>query len=351
LTAAFAPESRPVADSHRSRRDLKAAHAFCNHRSTEDLQRDRPPNYDAGIQVAWHLSLMRTRCARLEQRFVIDISRRRVLTGWPPMLSRLSLVLVLAASLPGGEPFCVADEAVSTPSERDPRVLFIVRDGCEECDAELARLQAPDGAFATLRQRGWRIGAAPTDHIQIVNIADIPDLVERWQLPEYPAVICVENGEILRSFKDGCSTPLDPYTFGWLLKGFDERERPPLAEAVEVETSGHYPLRGNHWSVDGDWSPDHERIVFHLRGANHNTLFPQEWPIESWSTEELRSLHDDLHEQSKPLSLLTGDEASVYVARPAYRAPAGTYGRAAAQRPAGTNALSRAAGSGARRGR
>jgi hypothetical protein len=164
-------------------------------------------------------------------------------------------------------------------------------------------------------------------------------------LPEYPAVVCVENGEILRSFKDGCSTPLDPYTFGWLLKGFDERERPPVAEAVKVETSGHYPLRGNHWSVDGDWSPTHERIVFHLRGPNHNALFPQEWRIESWSTEELRSLHDDLHEQNKPLPLLTGDEQSVYVARPAYRAPAGYYGAGASQRPAGRIASSRAAAS------
>jgi hypothetical protein len=64
----------------------------------------------------------------------------------------------------------------------------------------------------------------------------------------------------------------------------------------------------------------------------------------------LRSLHDDLHEQNKPLPLLTGSEASVYAARPAYRAPAGTYSTAAPQR-SGSNALSRAAGSGGFRGR
>lgn len=268
------------------------------------------------------------------------------------MFSRLLLVLILAASLPGHGTCCAGDDSAGTPDAREPRILFIVRDDCAECDAELGRLQRVDGPFVTLREAGWRIGSDPTDHIQIVNAADIPELVERWQLPEYPAVVCIEKGEILRSFKDGCSTPLDPYMFGWLLKGFDERERPPVAEAVEVETSGHYPLRGNHWSVDGDWSPSQERIVFHLRGPNHNGLFPQEWRIESWSTEELRSLHDDLHEQNKPLSLLKGDEDSAYVARPAYRAPAGYYGTAQAQRPGGRIASSRAAaGNGARRGR
>ena len=268
------------------------------------------------------------------------------------MLYRIGLVLVLAASLIGREPRCVADDAPleAAPSRvevREPRVLVVVRDECPDCEAVLERLQAAEGAFAALRERGWRIGSGPANHIQIVDAGAIPELVERWQLPEYPAVICVEHGEILRSYKDGCSTPLDPYTFGWLLKGFDERERPPVAEVIAVDTSGQYPLRGNHWSVDGDWSPTQAELVGHLRGPNHNTLFPQDWPIEGWSTEELRALHDDLHEQNKPMPLLTGDEESVYVARPYYRAPAGTYaGTAAPQRRASGGATSRAAGRG-----
>ncbi len=263
------------------------------------------------------------------------------------MLHRFGLVLVLAASLIGFTPRCIADDAATDLKAREPRVLVVVRSDCAECDAVLERLQAAEGAFVALRENGWRIGAEPTNHIQIVAAADIHELVERWQLPEYPAVICIADGEILRSYKDGCSTPLDPYTFGWLLKGFDERERPPVAEAVKVETSGQYPLRGNHWSVDGDWSPTHAELIGHLRGPNHNTLFPQEWGIEAWSTEELRALHDDLHEQNKPMPLLTGDEESVYVPRPYYRAPAGTYAQTAGS-PRGPSAgsLSRAAGRG-----
>src|ERR1700722_11400576 len=62
-------------------------------------------------------------------------------------------------------------------------------------------------------------------------------------------------------------------------------------------TTGHYPLRGNHWSIDEDWNPTREKVVSHLRGPNHGAHIAASWTIESWSYEELRSLHDHLHEQ------------------------------------------------------
>jgi hypothetical protein len=63
-----------------------------------------------------------------------------------------------------------------------------------------------------------------------------------------------------------------------------------------VETTGQYALRGNHWSVDDDWSPTREKVVSHLRGT-HGSQIPATYAIETWSYEELRSLHDNLHEQ------------------------------------------------------
>jgi hypothetical protein len=56
-------------------------------------------------------------------------------------------------------------------------------------------------------------------------------------------------------------------------------------------------LRGNHWSVEGDFNPTSELLVRHLRGPNHGHQIATDWKIEEWSTEELRSLHDDLHER------------------------------------------------------
>jgi hypothetical protein len=64
-----------------------------------------------------------------------------------------------------------------------------------------------------------------------------------------------------------------------------------------VESTGSYPLRGNHWSVEGDWSPTRDKVISHLRGPNHVAQLIPTWHIDDWSLEELRSLHDDLHEK------------------------------------------------------
>jgi hypothetical protein len=69
-----------------------------------------------------------------------------------------------------------------------------------------------------------------------------------------------------------------------------------LEEARRYLT-GSYPLRGNHWSVEGDSNPSTEKLIGHLRGPNHGHQIAANYAIESWSYEELRSLHDDLHER------------------------------------------------------
>jgi hypothetical protein len=188
------------------------------------------------------------------------------------------------------------------------RVLFITAKGCAKCDAELARLNAPAGDFAWLRSGGWRIGPGPENNIQIVDRDAIPDLVAKLKSREYPAVACIEDGEVVRSFTSGCTTPLDAWTFDWLAKGVNERPKAPVPEAVQVASTGSYPLRGNHWSVDGDWNPSRERVIEHLRGPNHVAYLQASWHIDSWSYEELRSLHDDLHERYGPFD--TGSSTS-----------------------------------------
>jgi hypothetical protein len=114
---------------------------------------------------------------------------------------------------------------------------------------------------------------------------------------DFPTVACVDQGQVVRSFTAGCTTPLDAWTFGFLAKGVDERPPGTVSEAARVETTGHYSLRGNHWSVDEDWSPSRDKVLSHLRGPTHGHQIRAGWDIESWSYEELRSLHDNLHEQ------------------------------------------------------
>ncbi len=115
---------------------------------------------------------------------------------------------------------------------------------------------------------------------------------------EFPMVASVDkSGEVVRYFRFGCTTPLDMWTFGFLAKGIDERPAGFVMEQAKVEWTGHYPLRGNHWSVEGNWGPTKEETVAHLHGPNHQSQLIPEWHIEEWSLEELRSLHDDLHEK------------------------------------------------------
>ncbi len=133
--------------------------------------------------------------------------------------------------------------------------------------------------------------------IQIVDRDEVPDLVEKLDHQEFPTVACIDHDEIVRYFRSGCTTPLDMWTFGFLAKGIDERPPSAVLEAARVESTGSYPLRGNHWSVEGDWNPTRDKVITHLRGPNHLAQLIPEWHIDDWSLEELRSLHDDLHEK------------------------------------------------------
>jgi sulfur carrier protein ThiS len=180
---------------------------------------------------------------------------------------------------------------------RNPRVLFVTAKDCARCDQELARLRRPGGDFEKMQALGWKIGEGTENHLQIVDQDTIPDLIRELNLREFPTVACIRDGEIVRSFKSGCTTPLDAWTFGFLAKGIDERPPGAVLEAARVETTGHYSLRGNHWSIDEDWTPTREKVVSHLRGPNHGHQILKNWEIERWSYEELRSLHDNLHER------------------------------------------------------
>ncbi|HZZ72841.1 MAG TPA: hypothetical protein VFE24_11350 [Pirellulales bacterium] len=180
---------------------------------------------------------------------------------------------------------------------RNPRVLFIVRQHCPACDEALAKLKKSGSDFDMMRSAGWKIGAEPDNNIQIVDAATIPEIVSKLAVKVFPTVCCIDKGEIVRSFHSGCTTPLDCWTLGFLAKGVDERPKAAVLETARVESTGHYPLRGNHWSIETDWNPTKPEAVAHLRGPNHGAQILPSQHIEDWSLEEVLSLHDDLHER------------------------------------------------------
>jgi hypothetical protein len=189
------------------------------------------------------------------------------------------------------------DAGPPKPAARETRVLFITTLNSERCQIELAKLSRVGGDFDVMRARGWKIGPGAENHVQIIDRDVIPDLVRDLNVREFPTVACITEGKIVRAFKSGCTTPLDAWTFGWLYKGQNERPAASVLEPARVESTGSYRLRGNHWSVDGDWNPPKTTVVSHLRSPIHAYGLAANWRIENWSYEELRSLHDDLHER------------------------------------------------------
>lgn len=238
--------------------------------------------------------------------FVCVVLLSGVVTGWTTAAPQEGAELGKPAgpsrdaSRPAASTQSIAEPKGDEPRAavpRNPRVLFITKKGCERCARELARLRRSGGDFAGMQVAGWKIGEGPENHLQLIDRDALPDFLAEVEFKEYPTVLCISDGEIVRSFKDGCTTPLDAWTFGFLLKGKNERPAGSIPEAARVETTGSYRLRGNHWSVDGDWSPTRATVVSHLRGPNHGSQIQANWAIENWSYEELRSLHDDLHER------------------------------------------------------
>lgn len=180
---------------------------------------------------------------------------------------------------------------------RKLRVWLVLPEAEGRSTPALEKLQSPGGEFEILRKVGWKIGAEPESHLQLVSASAATEWLGDLDGKPLPLVVAVEEGAVVRSFQSGCTTPLDRWTFGWLLKGEDERPASAPSEPARVASTGNYRLRGNHWSVEGDWQPSKATVIAHLQGVNHGHKTNGKYTLESWSLEELLSLHDDLHEQ------------------------------------------------------
>lgn len=188
------------------------------------------------------------------------------------------------------------------PSERK-RILVVFEPQSERSRTEMAKLNAPGGTLEILKKRGWKVGEDAASHIRLVDRTkpidpELQPILAQLPVGDGPVVVAIEGTEIARSFKRGCTTPLDPWTFGWLMTGNDDRPVDFIPEPIKVATTGNYRLRGNHWSIEGDWNPTQASVARHLR-TSHSNGIPAGAKIEVWSIEELRSLHDDIHDREE----------------------------------------------------
>ena len=201
-----------------------------------------------------------------------------------------------ATPVPGQQPPDAARHLTRPlPAHREILACCSLPPPTARCEQELARLRLPGGDFEKMQSAGWTIGAGAENHLQIVDRDAIPQAIRETASGELPTV-CISDGEIVRSFKSGCTTPLDRWTFGFLAKGIDERPPGSIPEAATVRrlVTIHYgAITGRLMRTE----PTKDRVISQLRGPNHGHQIQKKWEIETWSYEEVGSLHDNLHER------------------------------------------------------
>jgi len=189
---------------------------------------------------------------------------------------------------------------------REPRLLFVNSLESDWSQQELLRLQQPQAAFEMLQGRGWRIGTAANQHLQLINAEERPDVVGRYGAADFPWVGCLQRGRIVRVYNRRAKAPLDAWSLSWLLSGEDRRP----ASGESSPTVAGYPVTRSHWIVNGDHAPIQEVVLQHLETPLHRNRVPSAWDLGTWTYPELRSLHDDLHRFGRPRELASIEDVS-----------------------------------------
>lgn len=188
-------------------------------------------------------------------------------------------------------------------TRRANRIVLVGSNDCPPC---LVLAPKVDKALTALEKQGqWTIGEEPYYMIQHFFADERPELLDQLGKelgipPEslsFPFVVKIENGKIVRRWTPGCTTPMDVWTFSWLMDGVEVRPVTVEPEKATVARSGHYPLTGGWWSVEGHWNPSKAFLISHLtRHSNHASRFAKRraW-LETLSIAELQSVHTDDH--------------------------------------------------------
>ena len=85
----------------------------------------------------------------------------------------------------------LAGKANAHPRGQNPRVLFIVSRDCPECDGKWLDCGGQGPTSKRCALRGWKIGPAAENHLQIVDREAIPQLIEQFKPEHFPTVACL----------------------------------------------------------------------------------------------------------------------------------------------------------------
>jgi thiol-disulfide isomerase/thioredoxin len=86
-----------------------------------------------------------------------------------------------------------SEGAASKPKALKPlkrKVLVFKATWCSGC-------QLLDYEWPSMKKVGWRIGEKPTDHIQLVDSDERPDLVSKYGITALPSLVLVDDGKEL----------------------------------------------------------------------------------------------------------------------------------------------------------
>lgn len=91
---------------------------------------------------------------------------------------------------------------------RSKRVLyFTLNEGCAPC-----RAFSNNGAFDAMKATGWCIGTAVSDHVQIVDIRENPELADKFGVGLVPLLMLIEDDREVRRMVPSARTD------GWAIK-------------------------------------------------------------------------------------------------------------------------------------
>lgn len=111
---------------------------------------------------------------------------------------------------------------------RSTRTLFFTAVWCPPCKS------VKEKSFPTLKAAGWTIGSEPSNHVQVIDADENPDLMEEFEVKTLPTWVRVRGGKVLEQ-RSGL---MDGRTAGFWMRG--ETETVPVERS---QTQPKLPIR------------------------------------------------------------------------------------------------------------
>ena len=107
------------------------------------------------------------------------------------VVGSLTFFCVLAGLAAATAHLSASETSTAAAKIRSRRVLVFHATWCGPCE-RLVRNELPH-----LKQKGWQIGEAPSNHIQMLDADRNPSLMNRYGVSSLPALVLIDEGKIV----------------------------------------------------------------------------------------------------------------------------------------------------------